>query len=81
MQMWTGPVEIVIDELFIIMGPNVEAFLSHEDSYIHDECDEAKLREPYDPSNMYNIFENQLKLKAKARGNEFLYNFFRTSKC
>lgn len=72
--MWTGPIEVTIDELFVIMGPNVEAFVSHDDSYIRDDDDDnnlsqeqlhARLLEPYDPSNMFNIFENQLKLKQK----------------
>ena len=66
MQMWTGPIEITIDELFVIMGPNTDKFISHNDSYL--EMDESKPQsylEPYDSSNMYNIFTNQLKLKNK----------------
>lgn len=48
------------------MGPNTDKFLSHNDSYL--EMDESKAQsylEPYDSSNMYNIFTNQLKLKNK----------------
>ena len=48
------------------MGPNTDKFLSHNDSYL--EMDESKSQsylEPYDSSNMYNIFTNQLKLKNK----------------
>jgi len=63
--MWTGPIEITIDELFIVLGPNIEKFMSQDDSYVRDgdqsnnegrKCD--KLLEPYDQTNMYNIFEN-----------------------
>jgi len=53
--MWTGPIDVAIDELFIIVGPNIESYMSHEDSYIENEDGRD---EPYDPSNMYNIFEN-----------------------
>jgi hypothetical protein len=65
--MWTGPIEITIDELFVIMGPNTDKFLSHNDSYLEiEESKEAQsYLEPYDTSNMYNIFTNQLKLKNK----------------
>ncbi len=41
--MWTGPVEMTIDELFIVAGPNAERFLSHDESYIED-----PINEPYD---------------------------------
>lgn len=63
--MWTGPVEMTIDELFVIAAPNAERFLSHDESYI-DEGSE-RLLEPYDQSNMYNIFTNQLKLKQRQK--------------
>ena len=55
LQMWNGPVEIAIDDLFIILGPNLNV-VSHYDSFI-DENDHT-LREPYDDSNMFNIFEH-----------------------
>lgn len=60
--MWTGPIDVAIDELFIIVGPNIGSYMSHEDSYIENEDGKD---EPYDPSNMYNIFDNQIKLKRK----------------
>lgn len=64
LQMWSGPIEVKIDELFAIVGPNTESsFMSHDDSYLQ-ESDE-QLAAPYDPTNMYNIFENQLKLRPK----------------
>lgn len=34
--MWTGPIEITIDELFIVLGPNIEKFMSQDDSYVRD---------------------------------------------
>jgi hypothetical protein len=39
-----------IDELFIIVGPNIGSYMSHDDSYIENEDGRD---EPYDPSNMY----------------------------
>jgi hypothetical protein len=53
--MWNGPVEIAIDDLFIILGPNLNV-VSHDDSFI-DENDHT-VKEPYDDSNMFNIFEH-----------------------
>jgi len=38
--MWNGPIEISIDELFVIMGPNTDKFLSHNDSYL--ETDDSR---------------------------------------
>ena len=35
LQMWSGPIEVKIDELFAIVGPNTESsFMSHNDSYL-----------------------------------------------
>ena len=33
--MWNGPVEIAIDDLFIILGPNLNV-VSHDDSFIDE---------------------------------------------
>jgi hypothetical protein len=63
--MWTGPIEVTVDELFLVVTPNAERFQSHDESYIHEDEDRGRLLEPYDPSNMYNIFTNQLKLRTK----------------
>ena len=68
--MWTGPIEITVDEVFLVVSPNSERFLSHDDSYLNEEEDRQKLLEPYDPSNMYNIFTNQLKLRARGDINQ-----------
>jgi hypothetical protein len=64
--MWTGPIEVTVDELFLILSPNAERFASHDESYIHEDDDRQRLLEPYDPSNMFNIFTNQLKLRPKV---------------
>lgn len=53
--MWGGPVEIMIDDLFIILGPNL-AVVSNDDSYIEE--NEQNLEDSYDGSNMFNIFEH-----------------------
>ena len=47
--------EIVIDDLYLILGPNL-SFVSHEESYINDE----ELDDSYDSTNVYNIFEHEL---------------------
>lgn len=60
--MWNGPVEITIDDLFLILGPNL-GIISHNESFVDD--DKNQLDESYDDGNMYNIFEHQLKLKKK----------------
>lgn len=54
--MWSGPVEVMIDDLFIILGPNINV-VSHDESFIEDSTDQAML-EGYDDSNMFNIFEH-----------------------
>ena len=33
--MWNGPVEIIIDDLFIILGPNLNQ-VSHDESYVEE---------------------------------------------
>ena len=65
LQMWNGPVEIAIEDLFIILGPNLNV-VSHDDSFIEE--NDHTVREPYDDSNMFNIFEHQLKLRRKNHG-------------
>ena len=68
--MWNSPVEIDIDDLFIILGPNY-SIVSNEDSYIEE--DDQHLNNSYDESNMFNIFEHQLKLRKKTKG-KFIEN-------
>lgn len=63
LQMWNGPLEVSIDDLFIILGPNLNV-VSHDESYIEEK--EDALEESYDDANMFNIFEHQLKLKKKG---------------
>ena len=57
--------EVVIDDLFIILGPNLN-IMSHDESYIDEDGD--TLEDSYDEANMYNIFEHQLKLRKKNAG-------------
>ena len=35
MSMWNGPIEMVIDDLFIIIGSNL-SIVSHDESYIEE---------------------------------------------
>jgi hypothetical protein len=63
--MWNSPVEINIEDLFIILGPNY-SIVSNDDSYIQE--DDKHLNDSYDSSNMFNIFEHQLKLRKKDKG-------------
>lgn len=65
LQMWNGPVEIAIDDLFIILGPNLNV-VSHDESFIEE--NDHTHKEPYEDSNMFNIFEHQLKLRRKNQG-------------
>jgi hypothetical protein len=51
--MWNGPVEINIEDLFIVLGPNLSV-VSHDESYIEE--NDQNLDESYDSSNMFNIF-------------------------
>lgn len=34
--LWNNPLELVVDDLFLIMGPNL-SFLSHDESYIQED--------------------------------------------
>jgi len=52
---------VEVDDLFAIIGPQVES--SHDDSFIGGE----EGGDHYDKSNMYNIFENQLRLKERPK--------------
>jgi len=52
---WNNPLELAIDDLYLILGPNM-SFLSHNESYIGDE----ELDESYDSTNVFNIFDHEL---------------------
>ena len=54
--------ELIIDDLFLILGPNL-SFLSHDESYIGDEG----LDDSYDSTNVFNIFEHELQIKKKPK--------------
>jgi hypothetical protein len=34
--LWNNPLELIIDDLYMIMGPNL-SFISHDESYIQDD--------------------------------------------
>jgi hypothetical protein len=53
--MWNGPIEVIIEDLFIILGPNMSV-ISHNESFMEE--NDATLEESYDENNMYNIFEH-----------------------
>lgn len=52
LSMWSGPLELVIEDLFLVLGPNL-SLVSNDDSYEEDD-----LNESYDDANMYNIFDH-----------------------
>ena len=65
MSLWSSQIEINIEDLFIILGPNL-SYLSHDESYIVSE----DLNESYESTNVFNIFENDLNLKKKSKKDE-----------
>jgi hypothetical protein len=52
----------MIDEMFLILGPNL-SFASHDESYIQDE----ELDLSYDSTNVFNIFEHELQIKKRNK--------------
>jgi hypothetical protein len=70
MQMWggSGNIEVVLDDLFLIIGPNLNS-VSHDESFEQEGTPEGA----YDESNMYNIFEHQLKIRKKNQGNNLSF--------
>jgi hypothetical protein len=65
LSLWNNPLELIIDDLFVILGPNL-SFVSHDESYIQNE----ELDESYDSTNVFNIFEHELQIKKKFKGKE-----------
>lgn len=55
------PMEIVIKDLFVIVGPNLMQ-RSNDDSFVSPDED---LIAPYDDSNMFHIFNNTLSVKRQ----------------
>ncbi|CDW82744.1 UNKNOWN [Stylonychia lemnae] len=62
LNVWNNPLELAIDDLYLILGPNM-SFLSHNESYIGDEG----LDDSYDSTNVFNIFEHDLQIKNKVK--------------
>ena len=68
-QMWarttsTSAVELNIQDLFLILGPNLTQ-RSRDESFCQEEHEEELLL-PYDESNMFNVFTNELQIKKKS---------------
>ena len=55
---------ISIENAFFIIGPSMRV-ISKDDSYLQES--EKELCEPYDETNAFNIFANNLKLKKKPK--------------
>ena len=55
---------ISIENAFFIIGPTMRV-ISKDDSYLQES--EKELCEPYDETNAFNIFNNNLKLRKKAK--------------
>jgi hypothetical protein len=55
------PVEIIVKELFIIIGPNLMQ-RSNDDSFVSPQED---LIAPYDDNNCYHIWSNTLTIKNR----------------
>jgi hypothetical protein len=72
--LWSNPLEFVIDDLFLVFGPNL-SFLSHDESYIqedelgsqNDHGNNNQLNESYDSTNAYNIFDHELQIKKRIK--------------
>ena len=60
--LWTNPIIINMEDVYLILGPNL-SFVSHDESYIDDEEADAS----YDSTNVFNIFEHELHIKQKNK--------------
>lgn len=59
---WTSPLELVIDDVFMILGPSTY-FRSNVESYIEETNDDL-LNLSYDSTNAFNVFDHEMKIKA-----------------
>lgn len=71
---WSNPLEVEVNDLHLIMGPNL-GFLSHDESFIqeevtsqHDHGNNNQLDDSYDSTNVYNIFDHELQIKKRPKG-------------
>jgi hypothetical protein len=71
--LWKNPLELTIDDLYLIVGPNL-SFTSHDESFIqedtqsqNDHGNNNQLDNSYDSTNVYNIFDHELQIKKKAQ--------------
>ena len=63
---WTSPLELVIDDVYLVLGPST-FFRSNEDSYI-EETGPDLLNASYDSTNAFNVFDHEMKIKANSGG-------------
>jgi hypothetical protein len=59
---WTSPLELVIDDVFLVLGPST-FFRSNVESYIEETNDDL-LNLSYDSTNAFNVFDHEMKIKA-----------------
>jgi hypothetical protein len=59
----SSAVELTIQDLYLILGPNLSQRSRDESFYTEEIADELLL--PYDEANMFNIFVNELQVKKK----------------
>lgn len=60
----SSAVELSIQDLYLILGPNLTQRSRDESFYKEDHEEELLL--PYDESNMFNVFTNELQIKKKS---------------
>ena len=63
---WTSPLELVIDDVYLVIGPSTY-FRSNNESYIEEAPDDL-LNASYDSTNAFNVFEHEMKIKATGVG-------------
>lgn len=59
---WSSPLEITIDDVYLVLGPST-FFRSSDESYI-EESREDLLNLSYDSTNAFNVFEHEMKIKG-----------------
>ena len=61
---WTSPLELVIDDVYLVLGPST-FFRSNEDSYIVESGPDL-LNATYDSTNAFNVFDHEMKIKQNT---------------
>ena len=63
---WSSPLELVIDDIYLVLGPSTY-FRSNHESYIEESAEDL-LNASYDSTNAFNVFEHEMKIKASGPG-------------